>query len=117
MQSRTADRLQLSVVGLGTIVAPAPADARVGQRGAFAIRPEQVCIGAPTDHAGLGNRLAGTLREFLYVGDVTTYKMELANGTRIQALLPNAARGTARLAVGDPVSVAWPDEAGLFLHE
>ena len=110
-------RVRLTVAGLGAIVAPAPVGVRAGQHGAFAIRPEQVCIGAPADHAGLPNRLAGTLRETLYVGDVTTYRVELDNGTRMQALLPNAVPGPARLAAGDRVSVAWAAEAGLFLDE
>ena len=111
-------QLRLSVAGLGAIVAPARVETKTGQAGAFAIRPEQVVIGAPDEHAELANRFSGTLRDFLYVGDVTTYKVELANGTIIQALLPNAAPGKARFfEVGDRVTVAWPAESGMFLHE
>jgi len=110
-------QLRLSVAGLGAVVCPAHPEAGSGQAGAFAIRPEQVRIGAPDEHASLPNRFAGTLRDFLYVGDVSTYKVELANGTLIQALLPNAAPERARLAVGDPVSVGWPATAGMYLRE
>jgi spermidine/putrescine transport system ATP-binding protein len=117
VEDRLDDRLRLSVAGLGSVVCPAHPAARAGQAGAFAIRPEQVRIGTAADHAGFANRFAGTLRDFLYVGDVTTYKVELENGTLIQALLTNAAPERQRLAVGDRVSVGWPDTAGLHLHE
>jgi spermidine/putrescine transport system ATP-binding protein len=114
---RTQDTLQLAVVGLGAIVAPAATDLRPGRRGAFAIRPEQVRILAADEHTDLPNRLAGTLREFLYVGDVTTYQIELDDGPHMQALLPNAAPTRPQLAAGARVSVAWPADAGMFLHE
>jgi spermidine/putrescine transport system ATP-binding protein len=117
VEEPAGEPLRLAVAGLGPVVCPASPAARTGQTGAFAIRPEQVRIGTPQEHASLANRFAGTLRDFLYVGDVTTYKVELVNGTQIQALLPNAAPGMSLLAVGDPVSVAWPAEAGMFLHE
>jgi spermidine/putrescine transport system ATP-binding protein len=110
--------VNLAVAGLGRIVAPAPSGVKPGQSGAFAIRPEQVQIGAEDELANLVNRFTGTLRDFLYVGDVTTYKVELANGTIIRALLPNTPSGRARfLEMGDSVTVAWPAEAGMFLHE
>ena len=111
------DRLCLSVAGLGTVVSPAHPDALTGQAGAFAIRPEQVRICTPEEHASLTNRFVGTLRDFLYVGDVTTYKVELENGTLIQALLPNAAPERLQLKAGDRVSVGWPETAGMYLHE
>ena len=117
VEERLDDSLRLAVVGLGTVVCPAHLEAKAGQPGAFAIRPEQVRIGTPEEHAALANRFAGTLRDALYVGDVTTYKVELENGTLIQALLPNAAPEKRALQVGDRVSVGWPATAGMVLHE
>jgi spermidine/putrescine transport system ATP-binding protein len=117
VDSVVGNELHLQAAGLGSVVCPAPGEARRGAAGAFAIRPEQVRIGMPDDHAGLPNRFAGTLRDCLYVGDVSTYKVELDNGTPIQALLPNVAPGAARLAAGDRVCVAWPADAGMFLDE
>jgi spermidine/putrescine transport system ATP-binding protein len=118
VQAREGERLRLSVAGLGAIVVPAAPSAEAGQRGVFAIRPEQVSIGGPEEHAGLPNRFTGSVRDFLYVGDVTTYKIELANGVHMQALLPNAAPGKAHFfEVGDSVTVAWPAEAGMYLNE
>jgi len=58
------------------------------------------------------------VHEFIYVGDVTTYVVELPNGTRIEALLPNSAPGRATFfEVGDAVRVAWRHDAGHFLRD
>jgi spermidine/putrescine transport system ATP-binding protein len=117
-EALTGGQVRLSVSGLGAILAPGGPEAGTERTGAFAIRPEQVMIGAPEEHAALPNRFAGIVRDLLYVGDVTTYKVELADGRLLQALLPNAAPGKARFfEVGDSVTVAWPAEAGMFLHD
>jgi hypothetical protein len=64
----------------------------------------------------LANSFAGKVRDFLYIGDVTTYLVDLPNGQRIQALLPNSSPGRAKFfEVGDAVTVAWPAEAGVVL--
>ena len=66
----------------------------------------------------VANHFEGSVRDSLYVGDVTTYKVELPNGTLLQALLPNSAPGRAqRFKAGDTVSVAWHGAAGMFLDE
>ena len=72
-------------------------------------------IGAALD---LPNRYPGKVRDFLYVGDVTTYVIDLQNGQRLQALLPNSSPGRAKFfEVGDAVAAAWPAEAGVVLTE
>jgi spermidine/putrescine transport system ATP-binding protein len=111
-----ASHLRLAVPGLGEIVAPAREGARTGQKGWFAVRPEQVHIGTHHD-VELKNHFAGKVRDFIYVGNVTTYNVELANGTLVEALLPNSAPGRAKFfEAGDEVSVAWQHDAGVFLH-
>jgi spermidine/putrescine transport system ATP-binding protein len=108
--------LRLRVAGLGDVAAPAVAEARAGQRGSFAIRPEQVAIEAAARPASAPNRFEGVVRDFLYVGDVTTYIVELDGGTRIEALLPNATPGRARLfQAGERVAVQWGADRGFFL--
>ena len=89
-----------------------------GARGAFAIRPEQVRIGIHSDVTELKNHFPGEVRNHLYCGDITTYKVQLANGLLIEALRPNSAPGRAELfKVGDMVNVGWRHDAGVFLHE
>ncbi|KAF0099378.1 MAG: spermidine/putrescine transport system ATP-binding protein [bacterium] len=112
-----AGRLRLHVAGLGEIVAPAAADIQSGERGLLALRPEQVRIAAEAD-PGWANRFPGEVRDFLYVGDVTTYQVLLDNGYTLQALMPNAAPGRARFhETGDRVMVGWPAEAGHYVRD
>jgi spermidine/putrescine transport system ATP-binding protein len=116
LQAREGDHLCLAISGLGEVFAPARTGGSAGQAGAFAIRPEQVLIGDPDQHTTLPNRFTGVVRELLYSGDVTTYKVALAGGLHLQALLPNVSPGSVKFfEVGDAVSVAWPADAGLFL--
>jgi len=114
--ARVDHELRLAIPGLGEIRAPANTAAQLGQAGTFAIRPEQVLIGGPEQHRELPNRFGGVVRELLYSGDVTTYKVELANGFRMQALLPNVSPGSVQFfETGDAVSIAWSANAGIFL--
>jgi spermidine/putrescine transport system ATP-binding protein len=104
------------VGALGEVAAPATERARAGQEGVLAIRPEQVHIMAAAAAHELKNHFIGCVRDFLYIGDVTTYVVELENGTRIEALLANSAPGRAQFFhLDEPVKVAWRHDAGIFL--
>jgi spermidine/putrescine transport system ATP-binding protein len=116
VKSVEAGRLRLALGRLGEVTAPARESAREGQSGVFVIRPEQVSIRAAADAAPDPNQFEGTVNDFLYVGDVTTYLVDLPDGTRLEALLANSAPGRARFFdVGDRVRLSWKDEAGAFL--
>ena len=107
--------LHLKSPELGEILAP-PAKADAGQRGTFALRPEQVRLYGRQETAELHNRFTGQVTDLLYLGDVTVYKVALDQGPVVEALMANAAPGRARFhEVGDPVTVAWRHDAGLFL--
>jgi spermidine/putrescine transport system ATP-binding protein len=111
-------QLRLAAPALGEIFATDLRPLHPGERGAFALRPELVRVFGRKEQADLKNRFDGKVKELLYLGDVTRYKVELANGFVIEALLPNAAPGRAKFhEVGDPVSVCWRHDAGLFLRE
>ena len=113
--------LALAAPGLGELLAPPVAGIHAGCHGCFALRPEQARITAAAERGDGENRLMGRVFDFLYVGDVTTYLIDLEglpDGPRFKALLPNSAPGRARFfEVGDPVAVEWPREAGLFLPD
>jgi spermidine/putrescine transport system ATP-binding protein len=122
LEARVAEaahgHLRLEVAGLGEIVAPALEGAAAGERGMFAIRPEQVRIGVQDEVSELKNHFEGVVRSLLYEGDVTVYKVALADGAMIEALLPNSGSGRARLfEVGDQVRLGWRHDAGMFLRE
>ncbi|MEK6735541.1 MAG: ABC transporter ATP-binding protein, partial [Pseudomonadota bacterium] len=80
--------LKLRVVGLGEVMVPAKDHIKVNDHGVFAVRPEQVRIVLLSAEANTGLQLTGKIKDFLYIGDVTTYIIELSNSTRIEALLP-----------------------------
>lgn len=107
--------LQLEIAGLGKVLAPTVPGAGVGQPGALALRPEQVIL-QRDEPMGLANRFNASVVDFLYVGNVTTYKVTLDNGLALQALLPNSAAGRARFfEPGDRVWVAWSGTAGHYV--
>lgn len=110
--------LKLQVAGLGEVTAPGRDGVKAGDKGGLALRPEQVRISARNEPVDLKNHFPGKVHDFLYVGDVTTYVVELANGRRMQALLANSAPGRARFfEVGDTVQIGWRHDSGQFLSE
>lgn len=110
--------LRLAVEGLGEIVAPPLSGAVVGDRGVYAIRPEQVRIGIHDEVSELKNHFSGEVKSLLYQGDVTVYRVGLANGAMLEALLPNSASGRAQLfEAGDAVKLGWRHDAGMFLRD
>ena len=65
-----------------------------------------------------GNALAGTIAEIGYRGDVSLYKVQLADRSLVKVALANTSpHGEAPFDVGDVVWVTWPAEAGVVLKE
>ena len=113
----TPHGLRLSAPGLGEIAAPALMQAKAGTHGTLAIRPEHLRISPHAERAELKNHFAGIIGEYLYLGDVTVYKVRLDNGLLIEALATNAGPGRARFhEIGNRVSVEWRHDAGIFLQ-
>ena len=109
--------LKLRAEGLGEIAATDGRSIGTGERGAFALRPELIRVFGHKESADLKNRFEGCVKELLYLGDVTLYKVELANGFILEALMPNAASGRAKFhEIGDPVAVCWRQDAGVYLR-
>jgi spermidine/putrescine transport system ATP-binding protein len=89
-----------------------------GQRGCLTLRPEKLRIAAELAPNADENVAAGKVHDFLYLGDVTIYLVDLDKGARIEAMLPNAAPGRTRFfEVGDAVKIAWRYDAGHFIAE
>ena len=118
VSAASAGHLTLQAPLLGDIAAPPQAGIALGQSGALALRPEHLRIsahGAPVD---LRNHFSGTVREYLFLGDVTVYKVELDNGQTLEAMTTNAAPGRARFhEIGDRVGIGWRHDAGVFLPD
>jgi spermidine/putrescine transport system ATP-binding protein len=113
-----AGRMTVSLKGIGEVGAINPERDAPGTQGVIALRPEKVAIARELPADGDLNRFSGRVFDFLYLGDVTVYIVELPGGGRIEALLPNSAAGRARFfEPGDEVEVGWRYDAGHFLND
>jgi putrescine transport system ATP-binding protein len=101
---------------LGPLRIPAGAVLRSGTDIALALRPEKLRMSAsPPDDAAL-NSLSGSVFEIGYRGDVSIFKVRLADASPMQVALANGS-GRPPFALGDAVWVSWPVEAGIVLRE
>jgi len=107
----------LRSAALGELAAELGPGVMAGEHGVLALRPELVRVTERIESLDLRNRFPGRVRDLLYLGDVTLYKVELDGGCVIEALLTNATPGRARLfKAGDAVAVGWRHDAGVFLR-
>ena len=81
----------------------------------MAIRPEKVSITAekPDDRR---NALEGKILDIAYLGNLSTYHVELPNGQIIKAQTANTRRLSRRsFTWEDRVWLSWTDTAGILL--
>jgi len=110
--------MTVNLDGIGDVSALNEEGDQPGLRGVLALRPEKVAIGRDLTVGPDLNRFSGKVYDFLYLGDVTVYIVELAGGKRIEALLPNSAAGRTKFfEAGDDVQVNWRFDAGHFLND
>ena len=90
---------------------PIARDARV----TFAIRPEKVTISADRPD-GAANALQGKVLDIAYLGNISTYHVELPGGQIIKAQAANNRRLSRRsFTWEDPVWLSFTDTAGVVL--
>jgi len=109
------NRAQVELEGLGPVQTAIPADSTiaVGRNCTLTLRPEKIHISSRVSHDEVEAHFKGIVHDMLYLGDVTVYKVELANGMLLEALLANSSPGRARFfEIGDQVEVAWHYDAG-----
>jgi putrescine transport system ATP-binding protein len=100
----------------GRVLVKHPVEAAAGATVTVAVRPEKVQLGSATPGAGAENGFAGRVTEIGYLGGLSIYKVKLDNGLQMKAAVANRTRTLDRpLAVGDPVWLSFPPEAGLVL--
>ena len=82
----------------------------------FAIRPEKVSISNEAPEAA--NVMKGTILDIAYLGNVSTYHVQVAEGVIIKAQATNNRRLSRRtMTWEDEVFVHWTDTAGVVLTE
>jgi len=82
----------------------------------LALRPEKLHLGAQRPTPDYRNAVAGTVYEIGYRGDVSLYKVRLADRSLIKVALANAS-GRPPFALNDLVWVSWPPDAGVMLRD
>jgi len=102
--------------GLSPLYAQSDAELSEGQTCHLAIRPEKVAISAekPEDRR---NALRGKVHDIAYLGNISTYHVELPTGHVIKAQTANTRRLSRReITWEDPVWISWTDTAGVLLE-
>jgi putrescine transport system ATP-binding protein len=89
--------------------------AALGETVWLALRPEKVRIGGERP-AGEVNAVAGTLHETGYRGDMSLYKVRLADRSLMKIAVANTGQGQRRFAAGELVWLSWPADAGVVLR-
>jgi ABC-type Fe3+/spermidine/putrescine transport system ATPase subunit len=79
----------------------------------FSLRPERILIGEEATHAT--NAYKGVVEEFLYLGEVTKYRIRLGSATAITAKWPNRL-GRGILPAGSEITVGWDTEEMLLVE-
>jgi len=120
--SDSAGIVTIEVAGLGAVrMTPAAPSAPLGV-GTIALRPEKIRVRAAAaagpDADGADNRFAGTVTEYLYLGDVTVYIVTTPGGRKLETLLANSGAGRTKFfEIGDAVELSWPIDAGHFIGQ
>jgi putrescine transport system ATP-binding protein len=106
VEGTAAGRLRLSV----------KAEAESGAVVWVAVRPEKVRISREAPMPGLDNCVAGTVVDVSYLGDTSTYRLRIRDGSQIKVAAANAGiRAERAIAVDDEVWLIWSAEAGMVL--
>ena len=84
-----------------------------GARIAFAIRPEKMLIEKPEDDSPHSeNALSGVVEDIAYLGDMSIYRVRLADGTIARVARTNRIRAQTQTIVWeDPVHLSWDPQA------
>jgi putrescine transport system ATP-binding protein len=101
--------------GLGRFRAVLPSGGKKRDTAWLALRPEKIRIGAERPTGGELNTIAGTVFEVGYRGDVSIYKVRLADRSLMKVALANTSRGNPTFTIDQLVWLSWPPEAGWVL--
>ncbi|MFO7920119.1 ABC transporter ATP-binding protein [Rhodobacteraceae bacterium W635] len=101
--------------GAPEIIATAGEGLTDGARASFVIRPEKVAISAERPE-GRNNVVQGRIHDIAYLGNISTYHVELPGGQIMKAQTVNNRRQSRRgFTWDDEVWLSWTDTAGLVL--
>ena len=99
----------------GAFKASAAHPPAAGARLAVAIRPEKIRLCDAVSAAE--NKLQGKIKDVAYIGDVSTYNIQLANGRMIRVQTTNDKRGAAMPAEGAELWLSWDAADAVVIPE
>ena len=89
-------------------------EAAAGDTAWIAVRPEKVVLS--NEPPAEGNRLSGEIVDYGYLGDWTTYLVEVASGRTLRAARANATRTVERpLGCGDKIWLSFAADSAVVL--
>ncbi len=92
-------------------------EAKAGDTVCLALRPEKIGMSAERPAAAV-NAVAGTVFEIGYRGDISIYKVRLADRSLMKVARANVSLNrTGSFAAGDLVWLSWPPDAGVVLTD
>lgn len=103
----TVDERGMLVTVDGPLPLPPEVHARPGEPGAIVIRPEHITADPS------GALLSGVVTESIYAGSETRLLVTSTGGTTVTVRRP---AGSAPLALGSPIALAWRPEQARFLQ-
>ena len=85
-----------------------------GEQVTLALRPEKLNISKTKPEAP--NVLSGTVIDIAYLGNLSTYYVELDNGTMVKVQMTNARRIARRdITWEDKVNISWEPSSAMLL--
>jgi spermidine/putrescine transport system ATP-binding protein len=112
------DTMTIALKGCGSMKTQTVHGVTEGQKGWLALRPEKIKLDREIPPLPDEIHFKGRVHDCLYLGDVTIYIVEVADGVLIEAMLPNNVPGLAKFFDDhDLVELAWRFDAGIFLTE
>jgi putative spermidine/putrescine transport system ATP-binding protein len=108
-----ANRFVADFVGTSNVLEGSAAEALVGRRGMFVIRPERIAVFAPGTDAVPGVRtVEATVAEVIYAGPTTRITAHARPGVTLTATVLTASTWMPPdLHHGAPITLAWPEKA------
>jgi putrescine transport system ATP-binding protein len=102
--------------GQPSLYAESEIDLSSGSRAALAIRPEKISISAEKPE-GTRNALHGKILDIAYLGNLSTYHVELPTGQVVKTQAANTRRLSRRsFTWEDEVWISWTDTAAVLLE-
>jgi putrescine transport system ATP-binding protein len=114
IEGRMADAVTIGTA-LGQLRVADSGAVRAGESAWLALRPEKVSMSAERPDGGF-NAVAGTVFEIGYRGDMSIYKIRLADRSFMKVAVANMSpRNSARFVVDDLVWLSWRPDAAVLL--